>query len=69
MKVDQKSRQDGKWFELMKLGHRCPSAVNGITIMGPTAACPLVPGPSRRQRNSLDHRQQLHPHEGGRVLP
>jgi hypothetical protein len=28
--------QDGKWFELMKLVHRCPATVNGITIMGPT---------------------------------
>jgi hypothetical protein len=36
MKMDQKTRQDGKWFELMKLVHRCPSTVNGITIMGPT---------------------------------
>ena len=34
--MDQNTRQDGKWFELMKLVHRCPSIVNGITIMGPT---------------------------------
>jgi hypothetical protein len=36
MKMDQKTRQGRKWFELMKLVQRCPSSVNGITIMGTT---------------------------------
>jgi hypothetical protein len=36
MLIDTNTRQDDKWFELMKLAHRCPSTVNGITIMGPT---------------------------------
>jgi hypothetical protein len=36
MKMDQKTRQGRKWFELMKLVQRCPSTVNGITIMGTT---------------------------------
>jgi hypothetical protein len=35
VKMDQNRQQDGKWFELMRLAHRCPSTVNGITIMGP----------------------------------
>jgi hypothetical protein len=34
MVIDTNTRQHHKWFELMKLVHRCPSTVNGITIMG-----------------------------------
>jgi hypothetical protein len=36
MKIEENRDQHHKWFELMKLVHRCPSTVNGITIMGPT---------------------------------
>jgi hypothetical protein len=35
MKIEE-NREHQKWFELMKLAHRCPSTVHGITIAGPT---------------------------------
>jgi hypothetical protein len=34
--IEENKKQHHTWFELMKLVHRCPSTVNGISIMGPT---------------------------------
>jgi hypothetical protein len=68
MKMDQNSRQDGKWFALMKLVHKCPSTVNGITIMGPTRLT-LWCLAHHADSETASTRQNQPPYAGGRVLP